>query len=87
MSLIGPRPHMLSDNLRHEELLEFYSYRHKIKPGITGLAQVRGYVGSAIDLENMKERVMQDIYYIHHWSMALDAKILYRTFCKMVGVN
>jgi putative colanic acid biosynthesis UDP-glucose lipid carrier transferase len=87
MSVIGPRPHMLSDNEKYEALLDFYAYRHRIKPGITGLAQVLGYVGSVTDPENMKERVQKDIYYIHNWSAALDMKIIYRTFFKMAGIK
>jgi putative colanic acid biosysnthesis UDP-glucose lipid carrier transferase len=87
MSLIGPRPHMISDNQKYEELLSFYSYRHKIKPGITGLAQAYGYVGAITSVEGMKERVKKDIYYIHHWSLLLDAKIAGRTLLKIAGIK
>ena len=71
MSLIGPRPHMVSDNARYEELLSFYSYRQKVKPGITGLAQVHGLVGTINTLDCIRERVKKDIYYIHHWSFGM----------------
>ncbi len=83
MSLIGPRPHMISDNLKYEELLKFYSYRHKVKPGLTGWAQVHGYVGVVANLEAMRERVKKDIYYIHHWSLMMDARIIGMTLFKM----
>jgi len=83
MSLIGPRPHMLSDNARYEKLMNFYSYRHKVKPGLTGLAQVHGHVGAVRDVEEMKERVKKDIYYIHHWSFLMDLHILGQTLFKM----
>lgn len=84
MSLIGPRPHMVSDNSRYEELLNFYNYRQKVKPGITGLAQVNGYVGAVNTIDCLKERVKKDIYYIHHWSFWLDTKIACRTFIRMM---
>lgn len=83
MSLIGPRPHMVSDNTKYEELLNFYSYRHKVKPGITGLAQVHGHVGVVADLDAMRERVKKDIYYIHHWSLMMDARIMGMTLFRM----
>ena len=54
MSVIGPRPHMVSDNLKFDELIKNYNYRHKVKPGITGLAQVLGYVGAAENVQKMK---------------------------------
>ena len=85
MSLIGPRPHMFTDNIKYEELFDFYVHRYSVKPGITGLAQVRGYVGSTEDAEKMKQRVKLDIFYIRHWSPALDTKIIFRTFLKMLG--
>lgn len=82
MSLIGPRSHMLSDNTRYEELIEYYDYRHKVKPGITGLSQALGYVGETSNLERMKDRVKLDIFYVRHWSLALDFKILLYTFLR-----
>ena len=86
MSLIGPRPHMFADNARYQEIFDFYTQRHKVKPGITGLAQVMGFVGSTEDTEKMKQRVQLDIFYIRHWSPALDTKIIFRTFLRMIGL-
>lgn len=82
MSVIGPRPHMLSDNLHYQEKVEYYGDRHKVKPGITGLAQVMGYVGATSDLYKMKERVNMDLFYLRHWSFKMDMMILFRTFCR-----
>jgi putative colanic acid biosynthesis UDP-glucose lipid carrier transferase len=82
MSVIGPRPHMISDNLRYDELIEHYSYRNRVKPGITGLAQVMGYVGLAADIQKMQDRVNMDIFYVRHWSLKLDITILYHTILK-----
>jgi putative colanic acid biosynthesis UDP-glucose lipid carrier transferase len=86
MSIIGPRPHMISDNMKYEELLDYYSYRYKVKPGITGLAQVLGCVGSTADVEKMRDRMNLDIFYIRHWSAILDTKIIYRTARKIAGL-
>ena len=85
MSFIGPRPHMISDNNKYEELIEFYDYRHKVKPGITGLSQAMGYVGETRNLQAMKDRVQLDIFYVRHWSLPLDLKILWHTLRKVVG--
>lgn len=87
MSIIGPRPHMLVDNKLFERMVPHYQLRHKIKPGITGLAQVSGHAGPVGDAANMKERVDKDIYYIRHWSPALDTKIALRTIFKMIGIK
>ena len=65
MSMVGPRPHMISDNRKYEQLLNFYSYRHKVKPGLTGFAQVHGHVGVIADVAAMRERVKKDIHYIY----------------------
>jgi lipopolysaccharide/colanic/teichoic acid biosynthesis glycosyltransferase len=86
MSIIGPRPHMLSESFRFEEQVPHYSYREKIKPGITGLSQVMGLEGTADTLYKMKARVDMDIFYLRHWSLKLDAVILYRTIRKMAGL-
>jgi lipopolysaccharide/colanic/teichoic acid biosynthesis glycosyltransferase len=85
MSFIGPRPHMVSDNNKYEELIEFYDYRHKVKPGITGLSQAMGYVGETRNIQSMRDRVQLDIFYVRHWSAGLDIKILWYTLRKIVG--
>ena len=85
MSFIGPRPHMVSDNNKYEELIEYYDYRHKVKPGITGLSQAMGYVGETRNLQAMRDRVQFDIFYVRHWSFILDLKILWHTLRKVVG--
>lgn len=86
MSVVGPRPHMISDNIRFEEVVDYYSSRHDVKPGITGLAQVLGYLGPTPDIQKMKNRVSIDIFYVRHWSLVLDVMILYRTFRRIVGL-
>jgi lipopolysaccharide/colanic/teichoic acid biosynthesis glycosyltransferase len=83
MSFIGPRPHMIQDNLKYEELIEYYDYRHKVKPGITGLAQVLGFVGETTNVQCMKDRVHLDLFYVRHWSVLLDLKILLQTIRKI----
>ena len=79
MSLVGPRPHAVSHNLTYSERIEAYLARHRIKPGITGLAQVRGYRGETKDLTEMIKRVESDLEYINNWSLWLDIKILFQT--------
>jgi putative colanic acid biosynthesis UDP-glucose lipid carrier transferase len=86
MSIVGPRPHMISDNLKYEKLISNYSARHDIKPGITGLAQVKGYDGHIHNLTTLKARVKMDIFYMQHWSAKLDLAILYRTIFKSFGI-
>ena len=85
MSFIGPRPHMVRDNNKYEEIIEFYNYRHKVKPGITGLSQAMGYVGETRNVQAMKDRVHLDIFYVRHWSFQLDMKILWHTLRKIAG--
>lgn len=86
MSVVGPRPHMISDNLRYGEMVAHYFYRHKVKPGITGLAQVLGYVGNiGEDAQKIKDRVRLDIFYWRHWSLRLDLAILLRTIGHAMG--
>jgi putative colanic acid biosysnthesis UDP-glucose lipid carrier transferase len=85
MSIIGPRPHMLSDNMKYEGEVEYYACRHKVKPGITGLAQVMGFIGSTDELRKMKDRVNMDNFYLRHWSFKLDLVILYHTIFKSTG--
>jgi putative colanic acid biosynthesis UDP-glucose lipid carrier transferase len=86
MSFIGPRPHMVSDNNKYENLIEYYNYRHKVKPGITGLSQAMGYVGEIKNIQHMRNRVQLDIFYVRHWSPSLDLKILFYSFRRIVGI-
>ena len=85
MSFIGPRPHMISDNNRYEELIEYYDFRHKLKPGITGLSQVMGYVGETKHIQAMKDRVQLDSFYVRHWSIGLDLRICWHTLRRFIS--
>ncbi len=79
MSLVGPRPHALVHDDQFGEMVESYGFRHQVKPGMTGLAQVRGHRGRAATAEKIEARVNSDIDYIRNWSFALDIKILVLT--------
>jgi putative colanic acid biosynthesis UDP-glucose lipid carrier transferase len=79
MSLVGPRPHMLSENEQFAGAVPGYNLRHEVKPGITGLAQVRGYVGATNDTAAIGKRLHADLFYIRHWSPAMDSRILWGT--------
>jgi len=76
MSVIGPRPHMIKQTEYYSNLIPNYLNRHRFRPGMTGLAQIRGHRGETREIEQMKARVELDIYYIENWSFALDFKIL-----------
>jgi putative colanic acid biosynthesis UDP-glucose lipid carrier transferase len=76
MSIVGPRPHAVSHNEHYRKLINGYMLRHKVKPGITGWAQVNGLRGETETLDKMKARVDYDLYYINHWSIWLDLKII-----------
>ncbi len=81
MSVVGPRPHMLKHTEQYAALIEQYMIRHKIKPGITGWAQVNGYRGPTEELWKMKKRVEYDVRYLENWSLPLDIRcILYTVF-------
>ena len=82
MSIVGPRPHALSHNEYYKDLVESYMWRHKVKPGITGLAQIRGYRGLTDTLDKMEKRVECDLEYINNWSLWLDLKIIFLTMFK-----
>ncbi|MDH7460777.1 sugar transferase [Chitinophagaceae bacterium 26-R-25] len=79
MSFIGPRPQMIAENLRNEVLIDAYSSRHFVKPGITGLAQSYGQYGYTENIETLNERLEMDLYYIKNWSPGMDIKIIART--------
>ena len=79
MSIVGPRPHAVAHNELYREQIKGYMLRHKIKPGITGWAQVNGWRGETDTLEKMQKRVEFDLHYIRHWSLAFDIKIVLLT--------
>jgi putative colanic acid biosynthesis UDP-glucose lipid carrier transferase len=87
MSLVGPRPHAVQHDLEYAQQIAHYFARHNIKPGITGLAQVRGHRGETRDIGMMVLRVESDIEYINSWSLWLDLAILVRTPGAMTGRN
>ncbi|MBW7981431.1 undecaprenyl-phosphate glucose phosphotransferase [Enterobacillus tribolii] len=82
MSIVGPRPHAVTHNEEYRKLVENYMIRHKVKPGITGLAQINGYRGEVDTLDKMEKRVQYDIDYIQGWSLWLDLKIIFSTITK-----
>jgi Undecaprenyl-phosphate glucose phosphotransferase len=79
MSLVGPRPHAVAHDNEYEERIRQYARRHKVKPGITGWAQVNGYRGETSSIDKMLKRVDHDLYYIDHWSLLFDIRILIMT--------
>jgi putative colanic acid biosynthesis UDP-glucose lipid carrier transferase len=87
MSLVGPRPHAVSHNNYYSDKINAYLARHRIKPGITGLAQVKGYRGETETLDKMQKRVEFDLAYINNWSLMLDIKILIKTPLSLVSKN
>ena len=80
MSLVGPRPHANVHNEEYRTLIKGYMLRHKVKPGITGLAQVNGWRGETDTVEKMQKRIEFDHRYIREWTMMMDLRILVRTF-------
>lgn len=80
MSIVGPRPHAVAHNEYYRGQIRGYMLRHNVKPGITGLAQVRGFRGETDTLDKMEGRVHSDLEYIQNWSIWLDLEIVFRTF-------
>jgi len=88
MSVVGPRPHAVAHNEQYRKLIKGYMLRHKVKPGITGWAQVNGWRGETDTLDKMQKRVEFDLEYIQNWSLWLDIKIVLLTVFKgFVGKN
>ncbi len=88
MSLVGPRPHATAHNDKYAPLIDGYLARHRVRPGITGWAQVNGWRGETETLEKMRNRLEHDLFYIANWSLLLDLKVLALTFPVIVrGTN
>lgn len=79
MSVVGPRPHALSHNEQYRGLVRAYMWRHKVRPGLTGWAQVNGLRGPTETVDKMRRRIEHDLDYLRHWSLALDLQIILRT--------
>lgn len=82
MSIVGPRPHAIEHNEYYKNLITSYMLRHHVKPGITGWAQINGWRGETDTLEKMQKRIEHDLYYINHWSLWFDIKIIFLTLLK-----
>jgi putative colanic acid biosynthesis UDP-glucose lipid carrier transferase len=85
MSLVGPRPHAVAHNEQYRKLIKGYMVRHKVLPGITGLAQISGARGETVTVADMEARVKHDLDYLRHWSPMLDFKIMFLTVFKVFG--
>jgi putative colanic acid biosynthesis UDP-glucose lipid carrier transferase len=79
MSVVGPRPHAVAHNEEYRRLIKGYMIRHKVNPGITGLAQIQGFRGETASVEDMRHRVEADLEYLRNWSLALDLRIILKT--------
>jgi putative colanic acid biosynthesis UDP-glucose lipid carrier transferase len=79
MSIVGPRPHAVAHNEQYGQIIKAYMVRYKVRPGITGWAQVHGLRGETDTIEKMKARVEYDLEYLRNWSLWLDLKIILRT--------
>ncbi len=82
MSVVGPRPHAVAHNEEYRKRVDYYMLRHKVRPGITGWAQINGWRGETDTLEKMEKRIEYDLDYIRHWSIWFDIKIIFWTFFK-----
>jgi putative colanic acid biosynthesis UDP-glucose lipid carrier transferase len=88
MSIVGPRPHAVTHNQLYMNRIDDYMQRHRVKPGITGWAQINGWRGETETLEKMKRRVEYDLFYIENWSLWFDLKIIFFTIFKgFIGKN
>ena len=84
MSVVGPRPHMVSEDRILSDRIDGYNLRFKVRPGITGLAAINGFRGGTNNLELMQKRIDLDLLYIKQWSLGLDIKICFKTFFEII---
>jgi putative colanic acid biosynthesis UDP-glucose lipid carrier transferase len=84
MSVVGPRPHAVAHNEMYRKLIKGYMIRHKVKPGITGWAQVNGARGETDTIDKMRRRIDFDLEYLRNWSLRLDLLIVWKTFWQAV---
>ncbi|HET7595516.1 MAG TPA: sugar transferase, partial [Burkholderiales bacterium] len=84
---VGPRPHAVAHNETYRRLINGYMVRHKVRPGITGWAQISGLRGETASVEKMKQRIEYDLDYLNRWSLSLDLWIMLKTFLLLVKDN
>ncbi|MGN6510224.1 MAG: sugar transferase, partial [Chitinophaga sp.] len=84
MSIIGPRPHMLKHTEEYSRIIQQYMIRHYLKPGISGWAQVNGFRGEITEESQLRKRVEHDIWYMEHWSVYLDLRIIFLTVANTI---
>ncbi len=82
MSIVGPRPHAVAHNEYYRRIIPGYMLRHKVRPGLTGWAQINGWRGETDTLEKMEKRIEYDLDYIRRWSLLLDLKIICLTILR-----
>ena len=85
MSIVGPRPHMLKHTDEFTQMVDDYMLRHQVKPGVTGWSQVNGYRGEIKKVEDIRNRVKYDLWYIDNWSFLLDLRIIFKTMTLCFG--
>jgi putative colanic acid biosynthesis UDP-glucose lipid carrier transferase len=85
MSIVGPRPHAVAHNEQYRKVIDGYMIRHKVRPGITGLAQVNGFRGETETPDKMECRIRYDLEYLRNWSLGLDLSIIFKTFTVLLG--
>lgn len=83
MSVVGPRPHAVAHNEEYRKRIDYYMLRHKVRPGITGLAQINGWRGETDTIEKMEKRIEYDLAYIRNWSLWMDIQIIFQTIFKV----
>lgn len=87
MSVVGPRPHAIQHNVEYQPKIDRFWQRHAVKPGITGLAQAKGFRGETVELSDMSGRVKLDRFYVKNWSLILDFKIIILTILSIIRSN
>ena len=87
MSIVGPRPHALMHNDQYQQTIARYAHRHRVKPGITGWAQVNGWRGETDTIEKLQNRVAHDLYYIENWSLLFDLYIVLVTPFRLMSTE
>jgi lipopolysaccharide/colanic/teichoic acid biosynthesis glycosyltransferase len=84
MSVVGPRPHLPQHDEKFAQIVDHYNLRQLVKPGITGLAQVKGFRGEILDDSQISDRLRSDVFYIENWSLKMELDIIFKTALQMI---